>query len=184
MRSQGTRFMNALHTLYIVSHLLRVSRYGAHTSLSSAERVEIIDALSDTCTTGVKILTQLKQARQQMEHVSFLPVKQLLHRLVKANIDYVDFLILRITDLGGYAEAETLHRVYDVRDTKRFPECIQGIHLETERLFALDALLRDWYERAIAHRDTASEQFFKACVQQNKLFISLIEDNLLNDWPL
>lgn len=176
--------MNAFQKLYIVSDPLRISGYGAHTSLSTAERVEIIDALSDICNTGFKILAQLNQARLQLQNVSFLPVQQLFHRLVRANVDYVDFMILHITDLGGYAEVKTLHSFYDVRDTKYFPDCIQDIHLETNRLLAADALLRDCYERVVARRDNASERFFEACVLKNKHFISLIQDNLLNDAPL
>lgn len=176
--------MNAYQKLCIVSHPLRISRYGAHTSLSTAERVEIIDALSEICNTGFKILAQLNQARLQLKNVSFLPVQQLFHRLVRANVDYVDFMILHIKDLGGYADVEMLHSLYDVRDTKCFPACIHDVHLETNRLFAADVFLRDCYECAVARRDNASERYFEACVLKNKHFTSLIQDNLLNGRPL
>ncbi|HEF4761477.1 TPA: hypothetical protein SAN82_003931 [Pseudomonas putida] len=175
--------MNALQKLYIVSHPLRISRYGAHTSLSTAERVEIIDVLTDALGTVMTLLAQLKRGQQKLQNVSFLPVQQLFNRLVRANTEYVDFLVSRITDLGGYAETAALYHLHDIREPQCFADCLTEIALGMRRLWAVEALLRDYRECAIAHKDNASKRFFDACTRHNAHFISLIEDNLANEQP-
>jgi hypothetical protein len=170
--------MNALQRLYIVSHPLRISRYGAHTSLSIAERVEIIDALRDMLGTALGILALIRRGQQKLHNVSFLPIQQLFHRLMRANTDYVDFLAIRITDLGGYAETAALYSLNDIRQPRCFADCVQGIHQGTRRLRAADILLRDYCECAIANKDNASKRLFAECTQRNEQFISLIENNL------
>ena len=170
--------MNALQKLYIVSHPLRISRYGAHTSLSTAERVEIIDALTQTLGTTLGMLAQLKRGQQKLRNVSFLPVQQLFQRLVRANADYADFLVSGITDLGGYTETATLYCLNDTREPQCFADCLTGIGQGKRRLRAVDALLRDYLEHAIANKDNASKRFFEECARRNARFLSVIEDNL------
>ncbi|AWY39896.1 hypothetical protein DKY63_08280 [Pseudomonas putida] len=173
--------MNALNRLYIVSHPLRISRYGAHTSLSTAERIEIIEALTETLGTALTLLAQLKRSQQKLHNVSFLPVQQLFHRLVRANAGYVDFLTTAITDLGGHAENEALSQLNDIPEPGCFAECLTGISRGTRRLHAVDALLRDYCECAIAHKDSASRRFFEECTRQNASFLSLIEYHLIHE---
>ncbi|MGJ7516219.1 ferritin-like domain-containing protein [Pseudomonas baetica] len=175
--------MNALQKLYIVSHPLRISRYGAHTSLSTAERVEIIDVLTDTLGTVMTLLAQFKRGQQKLHNISFLPVQQMFHRMVRANTDYADFLVARITDLGGYAETAALYHLHDIREPQCFADCLTGISQGTRRLQAVEALLRDYRECAIDHKDNASKRFFEACTRQNAHFIWLIEDNLAQEQP-
>jgi hypothetical protein len=175
--------MNALQKLYIASHPLRISRYGAHTSLSISERVEIIDALTQTLSTTLGILAQLKRGQQKLQNVSFLPVQQLFRRLVRANADYAEFLANGITDLGGYAETAALYSLNDTHDTQCFADCLSGICRGTRRLRAVDALLRDYCECAIANKDNASKRFFEECTRHNARFLSLIEANLADEQP-
>jgi hypothetical protein len=175
--------MNALQKLYIVSHPLRISRYGAHTSLSAAERVEIIDALTQTLSTTLGILAQLKRGQQALQNLSFLPVQQLFRRLVRANADYAEFLAKGITDLGGYMETAALYNLNDTRDPQCFADCLTGICQGTRRLRAADALLRDYCECAIANKDNASKRFFEECTRRNAGFLSLIEDSLAHERP-
>ncbi|BCX69223.1 hypothetical protein [Pseudomonas izuensis] len=175
--------MNALQKLYIVSHPLRISRYGAHTSLSCAERVEIIDVLNDLLGTVLSILAQLKRGQQKLHNVSFLPVQQLFHRLVRANTGYADFLSTAITDLGGYADTATLYHLNDTGEGTCFADCLTGIDRGTRRLRAADALLRDYRDCAVANKDNASKRFFGECVRHNAHFILLIEDNLTQEPP-
>jgi hypothetical protein len=175
--------MNALQKLHLVSHPLRISRYGAHTSLSAAERVEVIDALTQTLSTTLSILALLKRGQQKLHNVSFLPVQQLFHRLVRANTVYAEFLVSAITDLGGYAEAAALYHLNDIREPQCFADCLTGICQGTRRLRAVDALLRDYGECAVANKDTASKRFFEECSRQNTRFLSLIEDNLSHEQP-
>jgi hypothetical protein len=166
--------MNALQKLYIVSHPLRISRYGAHTSLSTAERVEVIDALTQTLGTTLGMLAQLKRGQQQLRNVSFLPVQQLFRRLVRANADYADFLASAITDLGGHIETAALYSLNDTREPQCFADCLTGIFQGKLRLRAVDALLRDCLERAIANKDNASKRFFEACARHNARFLSVM----------
>lgn len=63
--------MNAPHKLYLVSHPPCVTRYGTHTSLSTAERVEIIDALTQTLSATLSILARLRHSQQTLHAVSF-----------------------------------------------------------------------------------------------------------------
>lgn len=170
--------MNALHRLHIARHPLRISRYGAHSSLSIAERVEIIDALSDTLGAAMSMLAQLQRAQQTLHNVSFLPVQQLFHRLVRANTGYGDFLATAITDLGGYAETAALYNLNEIREPQCFADCLAGIAKGARRLRAADALLRDYRECAVANKDNASRRFFEECTRQNGRFLSLIENNL------
>jgi DNA-binding ferritin-like protein len=179
----GTLVMNALQTLYIVSHPLRISRYGAHTSLSTAERVEIIDALTDTLGTALSLHSQLKRGQQKLQNVSFLPVQQLFQRLVRANADYADFLVMSITDLGGYADTAAFYHLKDTREPQCFADCLSGIHHGTRRLRAADALLRDYRESALANKDNASKRFFEECMRHNAHFLTLLEDNLADEQP-
>jgi len=175
--------MNALQKLYIVSHPMRISRYGAHTSLSIAERVEIIDALTQTLSTTLGILAQLKRGQQKLHNVSFLPVQQLFHRLVRTNTDYAQFLVTGITDLGGYAESASLYALNDTHEAQCFADCLTGICQGTRRLRAFDALLRDYRECAIANKDNASKRFFEECTRHTAQFLLLIEDNLSHEQP-
>ncbi|MGY2340187.1 ferritin-like domain-containing protein [Pseudomonas sp. SDO5532_S415] len=175
--------MNALQTLYIVSHPLRISRYGAHTSLSTAERVEIIDALTDTLGTALSLHSQLKRGESKLRNVSFLPVQQLFQRLVRTNADYADFLVMSITDLGGYAEAAALYHFNEIREPQCFADCLTGIDHGTRRLRAADALLRDYRESALANKDYASKRLFEECVRHNAHFLTLLEDNLADEQP-
>jgi len=175
--------MNALQKLYIASHPLRISRYGAHTSLSISERVEIIDALTQTLSTTLGILAHLKRGQQKLQNVSFLPVQQLFRRLVRANADYAEFLANGITDLGGYAETAALYSLNDTHDKQCFADCLSGICRGTRRLRAVDALLRDYCECAIANKDNASRRFFEECTRHNARFLSLIEANLADGQP-
>jgi DNA-binding ferritin-like protein len=175
--------MNALQKLYIASHPLRISRYGAHTSLSTAERVEIIEVLTDILSTALALLAQIKRGQQTLRNVSFLPVQQMFHRLVRANTDYADFLATGITDLGGYTEKAALYSLNDIQQPNCFADCLQDIDQRTNRLRAADALLRDYCECAIANKDSASKRFFEECTRRNAHFISLIEDNLSQGQP-
>lgn len=175
--------MNALQKLYIVSHPLRISRYGAHSSLSTAERVEIIDALTQTLGTTLGMLAQLKRGQQTLRNVSFLPVQQLFHRLVRTNSEYAEFLARGITDLGGHIETAALYRLNDTREPQCFADCLTGICQGKQRLRALDALLRDYLERAIANQDNASRRLFEECARHNARFLSVIEDNLPHEQP-
>ena len=175
--------MNALQKLYIVSHPLRISRYGAHTSLSTCERVEIIDALTQTLNTTLGILAQLKRGQQTVRNVSFLPVQQLFHRLVRVNADYAEFLADGITDLGGYVETAALYSLNDSRESQCFADCLTGICQGTRRLRAFDALLRDCCDSAIENKDTASKRLFEECARHNARFLSLLEDNLAREQP-
>jgi hypothetical protein len=175
--------MNALQKLYIVSHPLRISRYGAHTSLSIAERVEIIDVLTDTLGTALTLLAQLTRAEQVLHNVSFLPVQQLFHRLVRASADYADFLVTSITDLGGYAESAALYNLNEIREPQCFADCLAGVHQGACRLRAVDALLRDYCECAIANKDNASKRLLGECTRHNAFFLSLIENNLPLEQP-
>jgi DNA-binding ferritin-like protein len=175
--------MNALQKLYIVSHPLRISRYGAHTSLSMSERIEIIDTLTQTLSTTLGILAQLKRGRQTLQNISFLPVQQLFHRLMRANTDYVDFLASRITDLGGYAETTALYNLIDCRDPRCFADCLSAIDQGSRRLRAVDALLRDYRESAAANKDNASKRLFEECLRHNTRFLSLIEHSLAHEQP-
>ena len=176
--------MNALEKLYIVNHPLRISRYGAHTSLSISERMDIIDALSDIFSTALAILAQLKQAKQKLHNVSYLPLQKLFYHLVRANADYVDFLARCITDLGGHAEMATLYGLNEVGDVEYFSDCIQRILQGARRLCAAEALLDDYRECAVDQKDNASKRLFEACSRQNTHFISVIHDGLLSDRPL
>ncbi|MBM6447757.1 MULTISPECIES: hypothetical protein [Pseudomonas] len=171
--------MNALSKLHIVSHPLRISRYGAHTSLSAAERVEIIEALTDAMGTALSLLAQLERGRQTLRNVSFLPVQQLFNRLVRANADYADFLATGIGDLGGYTETYALYSLNDIREPQCFSDCLASIGQGTLRLRAVDALLRDYRESAVANKDSASKRFFEECTRRNGYFLALIENNLL-----
>ncbi|MBV6826350.1 ferritin-like domain-containing protein [Pseudomonas sp. PD9R] len=170
--------MNALQKLYLVSHPMRISRYGAHTSLSTAERVEIVDVLREMLSTALSLLAQIRRGQQHLHTVSFLPIQQLFHRLVRANVAYADFLAARIADLGGHAEKTALYRLNDIREPRCFAESIQSICRATRRLRAANALLRDYCECAIANKDNASKRLFTECAQRNAQFIALIEDNL------
>lgn len=175
--------MNALQKLYIVSHPLRISRYGAHTSLSIAERVEIIDALTQTLSTTLGILAQLKRGQQKLHNVSFLPVQQLFHRLVRANTDYAEFLVTGITDLGGFVESAALYSLNDTHEPQCFADCLTGICRGMRRLRAVDALLHDYRDCAIANKDTASKRFFEECTRRTARFLVLIEDSLSQEQP-
>ena len=176
--------MNALKRLYIVSHPLRISRYGAHTSLSTAERIEIVEALSDTLSTALTLLAHLKRGQQKLRNVSFLPMQQLFHRLVRANGAYVEFLATAITDLGGHAPTEALSQLNDIPEPGCFADCLKGISRGVRRLRAADALLRDYCECAIAHKDNASRRLFEECTRHNAHFLSLIEYHLIHEQPL
>ncbi|MFJ2691581.1 hypothetical protein [Pseudomonas sp. NPDC087336] len=175
--------MNALQKLYFVSYPLRLSRYGAHTSLSTAERIEIIDALTQTLGTTLGMLAQLRLGQKKVRNGSFLPVQQLFHRLVRANTDYADFLISGITDLGGYADTAALYFLNDACGPQCFADCLTGIGQGMRRLRAVDALLRDYRESATANKDNASKRFFEECVRRNARFLSMIENNLPHDQP-
>jgi hypothetical protein len=170
--------MNALHRLHIVRHPLRISRYGAHSSLSTAERVEIIEVLIDTLSTAISMLAQLKGAQQTLINVSFLPVQQLFHRLVRASTGYTDFLTTAIADLGGYTETIALHSLNDIGEPRCFADCLADISRGVRRLRAADSLLRDYRECAIANKDNASKRFFEDCTRHNARFLSLIENYL------
>ncbi|NUT78888.1 hypothetical protein HNO86_27985 [Pseudomonas sp. C1C7] len=173
--------MNALKGLYIVSHPLRISRYGAHTSLSTAERVEVIEALTDTLGTALTLLAQLKCGQQKLRNVSFLPVQQLFNRLVRANTLYVDFLASAIGDLGGHAETEALYQINDILEPACFADCMTGIARSARRLRAVDTLLRDYRECAIDRKDPASRRLFEDCTRHNAHFLTLIEDHLTHE---
>lgn len=173
--------MNALERLYIVSHPLRISRYGAHSSLSTAERVEIIDVLTDLLASALTLQAQLERGRQQLHNVSFLPMQQLFHRLVRASSSYTDFLATAVSDLGGYVDTAALYQLNDVPHPSCFADCLTGIGRGARRLRAADALLRDYRECAIANKDNASRRLFEACTRHNARFLALIEDNLPTD---
>lgn len=170
--------MNAPQTLYRISHPLRISRYGAHTSLSTAERIEVIDALTQMLGTTLSIQAQLECIGKKLHKVSFLPVQQLFRRLARANGNYAEFLVTAIADLGGYAEPAGLYRFNDVAQTQCFADCLTGIGRGARRLQAADALLRDYRECAIANKDHASKRLFEECVRRNVQLLSLLENNL------
>lgn len=170
--------MNAPHTLYLVSHPPCVTRYGTHTSLSTAERVEIIDALTQTLGSTLSILARLKRSQQTLDTVSFLPVQTLVRRLLNANTRYADFLVTGITDLGGHAQRDALYRLNDAPDPLCFADCLKGIDRAIRRLRAADALFRDCRASAVANNDCASRQFFEACTRHNSYFLSLINQHL------
>jgi hypothetical protein len=173
--------MNALQRLHIVSHPMRISRYGAHTSLSIAERVEIIEALTGLLGSALTLLAQLKRGQQQLHNVSFLPVQQLFHRLVRASGGYTDFLAMAISDLGGYAETAALYQLNDVAEPVCFADCLSGICRSARRLQAADILLRDYQECATANKDNASRRLFEACTRHNARLLAMIEDNIPPD---
>ncbi|MGE8066463.1 hypothetical protein [Pseudomonas sp. NPDC089569] len=175
--------MNARQTLYIVSHPLRISRYGAHTSLSAAERVEIVDALSDTLGTTLGMLAQFKRGQQKLRNISFLPVQQLFHCLVRANGVYAEFLATVIVDLGGHVETAALYSLHDIHEPQCLADCLAHICRGARRLRALDALLRDCRENAIDHKDNASRRLLDECIRHTARFTSLIEDNLPHEQP-
>ncbi|WJK06996.1 hypothetical protein [Pseudomonas fluorescens] len=170
--------MNAPHKLYLVSHSPCVSRYGTHTSLSTAERVEIIDALTQTLSATLSILARLKHSQQTLRTVSFLPVQTLLRRLLNANTRYADFLVTGITDLGGHAQRDALYRLNDAAEPLCFADCLEGIERALRTLRAADALFRDCRASVIANNDYASQQLFEACIRRNGYFLSLINNHL------
>ncbi|UDI95266.1 hypothetical protein [Pseudomonas sp. IAC-BECa141] len=170
--------MNAPHKLLLVSHPPCVSRYGTHTSLCTAERVEIIDALTQTLGATLNILARLKHSQQTLRTVSFLPVQTLLRRLLNANTRYADFLVTGITDLGGHAQRDALYRLNDAAEPLCFADCLKGIDRSIRRLGAADALFRDCRASAIANNDYASRQLFEACIRHNGYFLSLINNHL------
>ena len=175
--------MNALHKLYMVSHPMRISRYGAHTSLSSAERVEIMDTLLQILATTLSILAQLKRGQQKLRTVSFLPVKQLFSTLVQANVDYADFLVTGITDLGGHAEFAGLYSLNDTSESQCFADCLMAIGQSTDRLEATGTLLREYRESAVTNRDSASKRFFEECTRRNARFMILLKNHLNHEQP-
>jgi hypothetical protein len=171
--------MNALHMMYMVSHPLRISRYGAHTSLSSAERVEIIDTLTQSLGTALSILAPLKRGQQKLCNVSFLPLQDLFRKLVQENVDFTDFLVSGIRDLGGYAEVATLFSLNDTYESKCFADCLRGIYLGVHRLQATDTVFREYRERAFTNKDSASIRYFDQCIHRNTRFLASIKNHLI-----
>ncbi|MBX8621723.1 hypothetical protein K4754_06745 [Pseudomonas glycinae] len=170
--------MNAPHKLYLVSHPPCITRYGTHTSLSTAERVEIIDALTQTLSATLSILARLRHSQQTMRTVSFLPVQTLFRRLLNANTRYADFLVTGITDLGGHAQRDALYDLNEAPEPLCFADCLKGIDRALSQLRAADALFRDCRASAIANNDCASRQLFEACTRHNSYFLSLINNHL------
>ncbi|MBC3209453.1 MULTISPECIES: hypothetical protein [Pseudomonas] len=170
--------MNATQTLYKVSHPLRISRYGAHTSLSTVERIEAIDALMQMLGTTLSIQAQLDYLEQTLRNVSFLPIRQLFRRLARTTADYAGFLATGIADLGGYAEPASLYRLNDVAQSLGFADCLIGIHDGMRRLRTADAVLREYQESADANKDSASKRFFEECLRRNAQLLWQINNNL------
>ena len=171
--------MNALHKMYMVSHPLRISRYGAHTSLSSAERVEIIDTMMQALGATLSILASLKQGQTQLRNVSFLPIQDLIQRLLLENIVYTEFLVSGIRDLGGYVDVATLMKVKDVYESKCFADCLSVINQDIHRLCAFDTVFSECRERALADKDRASTRYFDHCIRHNRRFLELIKQHLV-----
>jgi DNA-binding ferritin-like protein len=177
-RHPETVVMNALHKMYMVSHPLRISRYGAHTSLSSAERVDIIDTLTQTLGIALGILAQLKRGQQHLRNVSFLPLHHLFRKLVQTNIEYAEFLASSITDLGGYTEVATLYSLNDHCESNCFADCLLNIHQRAYRLQDSVTLLSNYHEHAVANKDSASNRYFEKCIHHSTRFLALIKGDL------
>lgn len=171
--------MNALHKMYMVSHPLRLSRYGAHTSLSSPERVEIIDTMMQALGAALSILASLKQSQEQLRNVSFLPLQDLVRKLLRENIEYTDFLVSGIRDLGGYADVTTLSSLKDVPESRCFAECLLIINQEVLRLDATDRMFCEYRQCAFTHKDSASVRYFDHCIRHTASFLGLIRKHLV-----
>ncbi|MCL6702852.1 hypothetical protein [Pseudomonas sp. T1.Ur] len=171
--------MNALHKMYIVSHPLRISRYGAHTSLSSAERVEIVDTMMQTLGATLSILVSLKQVQEHLRNISFLPIQDLIRRLLLENTEYTEFLVSGIRDLGGYADVAALLSMKDIHESKCFADCLLVIHQDLRLLCASDRMFREYRERALTDKDRASIRYFDHCIRHNTRFLVLIKQHLL-----
>jgi len=174
--------MNAQHKMPANSDAWRVSHYGAHTSLLTADRVEIVDLLQDTLCSALTILGQVKLGQLKLRNVSFIAVQQLFHRLSKANLDYIEFLTQRIDDLGGYSEStalmSALYSVNEQPESQRFALCIQIIHQGASQLCVHNVKLREYRDHAFGSKDHASTRFFEECMRHTARFASLIQDNL------
>ncbi|VVP97701.1 hypothetical protein PS925_01999 [Pseudomonas fluorescens] len=173
--------MNAPQTLYRISHPLRISRYGAHISLSTAARIDVIDALTQTLRTTVSIQAQLECIEKKLHNVSFRPVQQMFCRLARANANYTRFLVTGIADLGGYTQAEGLYSLSGATETQCFADCLADICRGMRQLQVADAMLREFRECAIANKDPASKRLFEECTRRNAQFLSLIKNNLSHE---
>ncbi|WP_166363402.1 hypothetical protein [Pseudomonas akapageensis] len=179
--------MNPRQEPLAASHTFRVSHYGAHTSLVRADRIEMVDLLQDHLSTALDMLAQVKLGQQRLRNVSFIAVQQLFHRIASANLDYVEFITLRIRDLGGFTEpAMLMSALYcdnETRKSQPFGACIQCIHQGASQLCALGARLGFYRDRAIGGKDGASIRFIEECVWRTVCFTSLIQDNLPSGNP-
>ncbi len=159
--------MNALQKLYIASHPLRISRYGAHTSLSISERVEIIDALTQTLGTTLGILrssngvsrncrTSASCRCNSCSNAWCAPMPTTPNSWPVASPTWAD------------TRTAALYSLNDTHDPQCFADCLsRDFQRERCRLRAVDALLRDYCECAIANKDNASKRFFEACTRHN-----------------
>lgn len=170
--------MNAPQTLYQVSHSVHISRYGAHTSLTVVERIDVIEVLTQMLGNALSLQAQLDCLEPALRNISFLPVRQLFRRLAQATADYARFLAGRIADLGGYAEPANLYRLNEVAQRPCFAGCLSDINRHARRLQAADCDLRGYQQNAAANEDVASQQFFAACLRRNAQLLSLISSNL------
>ncbi|SDS96513.1 hypothetical protein [Pseudomonas granadensis] len=173
--------MNAPQTLYQVSHSFRISRYGAHTSLSTVERIDVIEVLMQMSGTTLSLQAQLDCLRQMLRNVSFLPVRQLFQQLARTTADYARFLAISIVDLGGYVEPAGLYRFNEVAHSHRFADYLTEIKRSTSRLQAEVNGLRAHQQSAEAKNDLASKRLFEECARRHARLLRLISSHLLHE---
>ncbi|MEZ1321072.1 hypothetical protein QIW46_06965 [Pseudomonas fluorescens] len=170
--------MNAPETIKKVSPPLRISRYGSHTSLSTAERIEVIDALTQMLGTTLGIQAHLDWLEQTLRNVSFLPVRELIRQLARTTADYAEFLITRIADLGGYAEPASLYLLNGATQSQCFADSLTNIYQCARRLQAADAGLRGQHQSAIANNDFSTKILFEECAKRNAKLLYRINKSL------
>ncbi|MFH0020264.1 hypothetical protein ACFZAC_01500 [Pseudomonas fluorescens] len=179
-RQPETVVMNAPQTLYQLRHSFRISRYGAHTSLSTAERIDVLEVLAQMSGTTQSLQAQFDYLKQMLRNVSFLPVRQLFQQLAGTTSDHARFLAISIVDLGGYVEPAGLYRFNEIAHS-HFADYLTEIKRSTSRLQAEVNGLRAHQQSAAANNDLASKRLFQECVRRHARLLHLISSRLLHE---
>jgi DNA-binding ferritin-like protein len=174
--------MNTIKEMHLSRQLsYPVSRFGAHRSLATAERIELIELLNQQLLTTLDLLEQVKRVQWKLRDVSFIAVQRLFHRIAWTTTECAESIASRITELGGFTERAVMSALYSDPQAHQgvgFGACIHNIHGYAQALSALAAQARDFMARAAVNGDHASHTLIKDSTDQVRELVFLIQAHL------
>lgn len=164
-----------------VSSDCRVSFYGAHTSLTSRERADLVNHLLLHLSGAEDLQANLEQAQWRLRSVTFTEIHSVFATIATSAKNYSEQLRLRIKDFGGVAPRSTsagLPRQAGTDAGPSFPLCIENIGTHVSFLSTLAHHLSPFVERAHSGGDYATSTSITKLLTTSRRLTELVSENI------